>query len=93
MKKKPSSKLNLRSTNSRTSLKFFQLADLIMHSSRKPPPADANSIRKQRITFVLPNSLSKTNPAARVLDLKELHAAGRSRAEKTNTWIMFMRRL
>jgi hypothetical protein len=54
-----------------------------MHSSRKPPEADAKSIRIQRIIFVLPNSLSKTNPAARVLDMKELHAAGRSRAEKT----------
>jgi hypothetical protein len=64
-----------------------------MHSSRKPPAADAKSIRIQRIIFVLPNSLSKTNPAARVLDMKGLHAAGRSRAEKTNTWIMFMRRL
>jgi hypothetical protein len=64
-----------------------------MHSSRKPPATDAKSIRKQRIIFVLPNSLSKTNSAARVLDMKELHAAGRSRVKKTNTWIMFMRRL
>jgi hypothetical protein len=60
-----------------------------MQSSGKPPAADAKSIRKQRIIFVLPNSLSKTNPAARVLDMKELY----ERAEKTNTWIMFMRRL